>query len=65
MVFQYASILQRRQWPIVSNSQQDCLDVAIEALLEALRAKPLHRKSLAACKVCRVSTVIRPYLEAI
>ena len=42
------------------------LDVAIEALREALRAKRCTREELwAAGKVCRVSTVIRPYLEAI
>jgi predicted transcriptional regulator of viral defense system len=42
------------------------LDVAIEALREALRAKRCTREELwAAGKVCRVTTVIRPYLEAI
>ena len=42
------------------------LDVAIEALREALRAKRCTREELwAAGKVCRVSTVIRPYIEAI
>ena len=42
------------------------LDVALEALREALRAKRCTREELwAAAKVCRVSTVIRPYLEAI
>lgn len=42
------------------------LDVAIEALREALRAKRCTREQLwAAGKVCRVSTVMRPYLEAI
>ena len=42
------------------------LDVAIEALREALRAKRCTREELwAAGKECRVSTVIRPYLEAI
>jgi predicted transcriptional regulator of viral defense system len=42
------------------------LDVAIEALREALRAKRCTREELwAAAKVCRVTTVIRPYLEAI
>src|SRR6266404_4964528 len=41
-------------------------DVAIEALREPLRAKRCTREELwAAGKVCRVSTVIRPYLEAI
>jgi predicted transcriptional regulator of viral defense system len=41
------------------------LDVAIEALREALRAKRCTREDLwAAAKVCRVSTVIRPYIEA-
>lgn len=41
------------------------LDVAIEALREALRAKRCTREELwAAGKVCRVTTVIRPYLEA-
>jgi predicted transcriptional regulator of viral defense system len=41
------------------------LDVAIEALREALRAKRCTREELwAAAKVCRVSTVIRPYIEA-
>ncbi len=41
------------------------LDVAIEALREALRAKNCTREELwAAGKVCRVTTVIRPYLEA-
>jgi predicted transcriptional regulator of viral defense system len=42
------------------------LDVAIEALREALRVKRCTREELwAAGKVCRVTTVIRPYLEAI
>src|SRR3984893_12337369 len=42
------------------------LDVAIEALREALRAKRCTREELwAAGKECRVTTVIRPYLEAI
>ena len=41
------------------------LDVAIEALREALRAKLCTREELwAAAKVCRVSTVVRPYIEA-
>lgn len=40
------------------------LDVALEALREGLRAKRFNRESLwAAAKVCRVTTVIRPYLE--
>ena len=42
------------------------LDVAIEALREALRAKRCTREELwAAGKVCRVTAVIRPYMEAI
>lgn len=42
------------------------LDAALEALREALRAKRCTREELwAAAKVCRVTTVIRPYLEAI
>jgi len=42
------------------------LDVAIEALREVLRAKRCTRDELwAAGKVCRVTTVIRPYLEAL
>jgi predicted transcriptional regulator of viral defense system len=41
------------------------LDVAIEALREALRAKRCTREELwAAAKVCRVTTVLRPYIEA-
>jgi len=41
------------------------LGVAIEALREALRAKNCTREELwAAGKACRVTTVIRPYLEA-
>jgi predicted transcriptional regulator of viral defense system len=41
------------------------LDVAIEALRETLRAKNCTREELwAAGKACRVTTVIRPYLEA-
>ena len=41
------------------------LDVAIEALREALHAKRCTREELwTAGKVCRVTTVIRPYLEA-
>ncbi len=41
------------------------LDVAIEALREALRAKACSREEIwAAAKVCRVSAVIRPYMEA-
>lgn len=42
------------------------LDVALEALREGLRAKRFNRESLwAAAKVCRMTTVIRPYLEAL
>jgi predicted transcriptional regulator of viral defense system len=42
------------------------LDVAIEALREVLRAKRCTREELwAAGKVCRVTTVIRPYREAL
>ena len=42
------------------------LDVAIEALREALRAKACSREEIwAAAKVCRVNAVIRPYMEAI
>jgi predicted transcriptional regulator of viral defense system len=42
------------------------IDVAIEALREALRAKRCTRAELwTAAKVCRVTTVIRPHLEAI
>jgi predicted transcriptional regulator of viral defense system len=42
------------------------LDVAIEALRETLRAKRCTREELwAAGEVCRVTTVIRPYLEVI
>jgi predicted transcriptional regulator of viral defense system len=42
------------------------LDAAIEALREALRAKSCTREELwTAGKACRVSTVMRPYLEAI
>jgi predicted transcriptional regulator of viral defense system len=42
------------------------LDVAIEALREVLRAKRCTPEELwAAGKVCRVTTVIRPYLEAL
>lgn len=42
------------------------LDVAIEALREALRTKTCSREEIwAAAKVCRVSAVIRPYMEAI
>jgi hypothetical protein len=41
------------------------LDVAIEALREVLHAKRCTREELwTAGKVCRVTTVIRPYLEA-
>jgi predicted transcriptional regulator of viral defense system len=41
------------------------LDVAIEALREALHAKRCSRDEIwAAAKVCRVSAVIRPYMEA-
>ena len=41
------------------------LDVAIEALRESLRAKRCTREELwTAAKICRVSTVIRPYIEA-
>jgi hypothetical protein len=41
------------------------LDVAIEALREALRARRCTREELwAAGQACRVTTVIRPYLEA-
>jgi predicted transcriptional regulator of viral defense system len=42
------------------------LDVAIEALREVLRTKRCTREELwAAGKACRVTTVIRPYLEAL
>jgi predicted transcriptional regulator of viral defense system len=42
------------------------LDVAIEALREALRAKQCSRDEIwAAASVCRVTTVMRPYMEAI
>jgi predicted transcriptional regulator of viral defense system len=42
------------------------VDVAIEALREVLRAKRCTREEIwAASKACRVTTVIRPYLEAI
>jgi predicted transcriptional regulator of viral defense system len=42
------------------------LDAALEALREGLRAKRFNRDSLwAAAKVCRVTTVIRPYLEVL
>lgn len=42
------------------------LDVALEALREALRAKRINRDSVwAAAKACRVTGVIRPYLEAL
>jgi predicted transcriptional regulator of viral defense system len=42
------------------------LDVAIEALREVLRAKRCTREELwVAAKVCRVTSVIRPYLEAL
>jgi predicted transcriptional regulator of viral defense system len=42
------------------------LDVAIEALRETLRAKRCTREELwVAGKVCRVTTVIRPFLEAL
>jgi predicted transcriptional regulator of viral defense system len=42
------------------------LDVVLEALREGLRSKRVNREALwAAAKVCRVTAVIRPYLEAI
>jgi predicted transcriptional regulator of viral defense system len=42
------------------------LDVVLEALREGLRSKRVNREVLwAAAKVCRVTAVIRPYLEAI
>jgi predicted transcriptional regulator of viral defense system len=42
------------------------LDVALESLREGLRSKGFTREALwAAAKVCRVTAVIRPYLEAI
>lgn len=42
------------------------LDVAIEALREGLRAKRFTRDALwTAAKVCRVTAVLRPYLEAL
>jgi predicted transcriptional regulator of viral defense system len=42
------------------------LDVALEALREGLRARKLTRDELwAAAEVCRVTEVLRPYLEAI
>jgi predicted transcriptional regulator of viral defense system len=40
------------------------LDVALEALREGIRAKRFTRDELwAAAKVCRVSAIVRPYLE--
>lgn len=42
------------------------LDVALEALREGLRAKRFNRDSLwTAAKACRVTTVVRPYLEVL
>ncbi len=42
------------------------IDVAIEALREAWRSKKITMDELVeACKVCRVLSVIRPYMEAI
>jgi predicted transcriptional regulator of viral defense system len=42
------------------------LDIALEALREGLRAKRFTRDELwSAAKVCRVTAVIRPYLEAL
>jgi predicted transcriptional regulator of viral defense system len=42
------------------------LDVALEALREGLRAKQFTRDALwSAAKVCRITAVIRPYLEAL
>jgi len=42
------------------------LDVVLEALREGLRSKRVTREALwAAAKVCRITAVIRPYLEAI
>ncbi len=42
------------------------LDVAMEALREGLRGKRFTRDSFwAAAKVCRVTAVVRPYLEAL
>jgi predicted transcriptional regulator of viral defense system len=42
------------------------LDVAIEALREGLRAKRFTRDAFwTAAKVCRVTAVVRPYLEAL
>lgn len=41
------------------------LDVALEALRDGLRTKRINRDSVwAAAKACRVTSVIRPYLEA-
>ncbi len=42
------------------------LDVALEALREGLSAKRTNRDSVwAAAKICRVASVMRPYLEAL
>jgi predicted transcriptional regulator of viral defense system len=42
------------------------LDVAIETLREARRGKKISMDSLwEAAKVCRVTRIIRPYMEAI
>jgi hypothetical protein len=42
------------------------LDVALEALREAIRQRKVTTDQLwEAAKVCRVSRVIRPYLEAL
>jgi predicted transcriptional regulator of viral defense system len=41
------------------------LDIALEALREGLRARKFTRDALwSAAKVCRVTAVVRPYLEA-
>ena len=42
------------------------LDVAIEALREAIRQRRCRREDIwSAAKVCRVATVMRPYIESV
>ena len=64
---QFASIQPRRPSPTVSNfGTKIGFDVAIEALKHRLRQKKASIDEIYRyAKVCRVSNVIRPYMEAL
>ena len=61
------SIQLRKLSPTVSNFRNKIgLDVAIEALRDCLRQKKTNINEIYRyAKICRVSNVIRPYMEAL